>query len=354
LVEVSQQPVGHDAELQTHWPPTHCEPAPQAALEPHIHAPLVQRSALVMSHALHVPVAGEPQALKLVVVFSHVDGDVQQPRQPLFASQTQVAAAPLPVHLVPAGQTSPVEPQTQAPLVHAFAVVESQVLQTPPGVVPQFVVSIVLWQLPIASQQPVGHDVASHTQPPLMQRWPAGHTVPPAPHEQLVPTQRSAVIPHAVQALPSVAQPTLGSGRLQVLPAQQPLPLHVVEQPVQTPLLHVFVMPVQGVQAPPPLPQEPFVVPSTHLPVTSQQFVPVHDVGSHTHAPPTQRWPARHWALPPQLQVPPVQPSAVMPQLIVAEHEPPPVPQCVLSMATQAVPLSHWLPAQPQLAPRHT
>ena len=80
-----------------------------------------------MSQVLQLAVVGEPQALKLVCEVSHVDGEVQQPEQ-VVVSQTQVAAAPVPLHLVPGGQTSPVEPQTQAPLVHAFAVVASQVL----------------------------------------------------------------------------------------------------------------------------------------------------------------------------------------------------------------------------------
>lgn len=72
----------------------------------------------------------------------------------------------------------------------------------------------------------------------------------------------------------------------------------------------------------------------------SQQPV-AHDVASHTQAPPRQRWPARHLVPPPHVQVPPLQPLATMPQSIVAEHEPPPAPQCVLSMGTHAVPLSH-------------
>lgn len=291
-----------------------------------------------MSQLLQPAVVGEPQALKLVCEVSQLDGDVQQPEQ-VVASQTQVAAAPVPLHLVPAGQTSPVEPQTQAPLVHAFELVALQVLHWPPGVVPQLVVSMVVWQLPITSQQPVGHEVASHTQPPLTQRWPLGHAIPPAPHEQVVPTQRSAVMPQATHAAPPVAQPTAGPGELQVLPAQQP-PTQVAAQPAQTPLRHASPA-AHGVQAPPALPHAAVVVPSTQLLLPSQQLVPVHDVASHTQVPPRQRWPAAHLVLPPQVQVPPVQPSATMPQLIVAEHEPPPVPQCVLSMATHAVPLSH-------------
>lgn len=123
---MSQQPVGHDAESQTHWPPTHSRPAPQAALAPHWQTPLTQLSALPATHAMQVPLA--PQARKLLFVVSHVDAELQQPVQPLEPLHTQVAVAPLPVQVVPDGQALPVEPQTQPPLVHRLALVASQVL----------------------------------------------------------------------------------------------------------------------------------------------------------------------------------------------------------------------------------
>ena len=47
---------------------------------------------------------------------------------------------------------------------------------------------MVPWQVPATSQQPLGHEVASHTQPPETQCWPVGHTLPPGPQEQLPPT----------------------------------------------------------------------------------------------------------------------------------------------------------------------
>ena len=126
LAERSQQPVGHDAESQTHWPPTHSRPAPQGALAPHWQLPFTQLSALPATQATQLPLA--PQARKLVLVGSHVDAELQQPPHPLEALHTQVAAAPLPLHVVPAGQALPVEPQTQPPLVHRLALVASQVL----------------------------------------------------------------------------------------------------------------------------------------------------------------------------------------------------------------------------------
>src|SRR5204863_9992186 len=122
------------------------------------------------------------------------------------------AAPPAPVQVVPVGHVAPVEPQTQPPLVHTLALVASQVVQLP-GVLPQLVVSMVLWQTPPASQQPLGHELASHTQvPAVSQRCPAAQVLPPGPHEQAVPTQRSALAPQAMQAAPPVAQPVAGSG----------------------------------------------------------------------------------------------------------------------------------------------
>lgn len=154
----------------------------------------------------------------------------------------------------------------------------------------------------------------------------------------------------ATQAPPLVAQPTLGLSGLHVLPAQQPAQVPPVEQLVQAPLTQLLVP--QSVQAAPPTPQ--VVLPeATQLLVLSQQ-PDGHEVASHTQAPPTQRWPLAHLAPAPHMQVPPEQVSAVMPQLIVVEHEPPPAPQCVVSMAMQPVPVSHSFEGQPHAAPRQT
>jgi hypothetical protein len=247
--------------------------------------PPVQRSALLTSQALHVPDDGEPQCWKLPCDISQVEPEVQQPVQPLVALHTQVALAPLPLQTVPAGQAAPVEPHAQAPLAQRFALVGLQVAQLPPPVVPQLLVSIVLWQAPEASQQPLGHDVASQTQPPETQRWPAAQTLPPGPHEQPLPTQRSASVPQATQAAPPVAQPTPGPGVLQLEPAQQP-PVQVTAQPAQAPLTQLSPE-VHGVQLLPPLPH---CVSDgvTQLPVPSQQPLG-HEVASQTQLPPEQR-----------------------------------------------------------------
>ena len=207
---------------------------------------------------------------------------------------------------------------------------------------------MLLWQLPMMSQQPFGHDVASHMQPPETQRWPGAHWVPPGPHEQLVPTQRSASMPQATHEAPPVAQPTAGPGALQVLPAQQPL-VHVEAQPAQMPLVQLSPA-VHGVQAPPPFPHSVGEVPLTQAPLPSQQPFG-HEVESQTQPPETQCWPASH-AFPsePHWQVPPMQLSALL--LHVCAQVPPAGPQLAVPMGTQPVPLlqefaSHWQPPAP-------
>ncbi|MDB4967385.1 MAG: hypothetical protein JWN44_3074 [Myxococcales bacterium] len=273
---------------------------------------------------------------------SQAVGELQQPAQPLVALQTQLAVAPLPLQVVPAGQAAPVEPQAQAPLVQRFALVASQVLQVP-GVAPQLAVSMVLWQTPAASQQPPGHDEPSQTQPPATQRWPAVQLVPPGPHEQAVPTQRSAPLPQAVQAAPPVAQPVAGSGALQVLPAQQP-PVQLLAQPVQAPLVHDS-MPPQAVQAAPFLPQAASDG-VTQLPPASQQ--PAHEVASQTQLPPAeQRCPVGQVVPPaPHEQPPARQRSALAPQVCV--QVPPLGPQLPGPMVTQPLPLLQVFGAQTQ------
>ena len=288
----SQQPVGHDAESHTQLPLTHCRPAPQAAWVPHMHEPLLQRSALLMSQVVQLTVDGEPQCWKFDVIVSQVEAELQQPSQPLVASHTHVAAAPVPLHLVPVGQAAPVEPQTQPPLEHRLALVRSHVLQAAPPVAPQWVVSIVVWHWPLPSQQPVGHEVASQTQVPVApsQRWPAAQAVPPGPHEQAPPTQRSAVMPQLVHELPPVPQPVAGlvSLGVQLEPVQQPS--QVCAQPRQAPVGEQ-VLPgsapplVQSTQLPPLVPHCAFDG-VTHAVPLQQPLA--HEVASQTQLPPTQ------------------------------------------------------------------
>jgi hypothetical protein len=106
----------------------------------------------------------------------------------------------------------------------------------------------------VLSQQPVGHDVASHRQAPPTQRWPAlqaavaPHRHPPAPH----PSAR--VASHPTQVTPPVPQ-VASAGALQVAPEQQPPAQLVLLQPLQRPPAQVWPA-GQDSQAPPPAPQE--------------------------------------------------------------------------------------------------
>jgi hypothetical protein len=69
-------------------------------------------------------------------------------------------------------------------------------------------------------QQPLGQLVASHTQAPLKQRWPAPHAALP-PHRHCPPEHASAVIPQSLHAAPLVPQLD-APGERHVLPSQQP------------------------------------------------------------------------------------------------------------------------------------
>ena len=133
----------------------------------------------------------------------------------------------------------------------------------------------------VPSQQPVAHDVASHTHVPFTHRWPAAQEGLP-PHMHWPPAQLSALwASHAAHAAPPVPQYD------------------------SDPLLHV--------------------VPSQH-PVA-------HDVASHTHVPLTHRWPAAQEDPVPHWQVPLEQLSPAAHELDPQQYPP-----------TQYV-LSHWLPS---------
>lgn len=64
---------------------------------------------------------------------------------------------------------------------------------------------------------------------------------------------------------------------------------------------------------------------------------PVHEVLSHTHAPPTQCWPSAHAPPPPQRHTPPAQPSVVTGSH--ALHVPPAGPHVVNEMGSHTSPL---------------
>jgi hypothetical protein len=201
---------------------------------------------------------------------------------------------------------------------------------------PQSVLDVPAWQLPLASQQPVGQLVASHTHAPFT------HSCPVA---------------HVAQSPPVVPQLAL------VLPVSQVVPLqHPVAQsagPQNTTQLwpeHSSVAP-HATQAAPPAPHAPLAVPSWQLEVTSQQ--PVEQLfASQTHRPATHSWPllqatqaappvphtvlaAPPWQLPDASQQP-------LAQLFASHwHRPPVAPathSCPPGHATQAAPLAPQTP----------
>lgn len=131
-----QQPVGQDAELQTHWPPSHCWPGWHAPLMPQLHDPLVHPSA---TNAVHETQAAPPV-----------------PQLP-GAGASQLAPAQ--------------QPDAQLVLVHDVHVPvrqfcdEGHVEQSDPPV-PQYMSLLPCSQAPPTPtllQQPVGHDVPLHT-----------------------------------------------------------------------------------------------------------------------------------------------------------------------------------------------
>jgi hypothetical protein len=136
-----QQPAGQEAALQTHLPLTHAWPAPQGALPPQAHAPDAEHvSALVGSHAVH--------ATPLTPHVTNADVlHVEPEQQPVAQS-----VAPHPLHVPEAVQVCGL----------------GQVSQAPPPLPHALVVSPA-WQVLLASQHPVGHEVELQTHTPLAQ-----------------------------------------------------------------------------------------------------------------------------------------------------------------------------------------
>jgi hypothetical protein len=318
-----QQPLGHDSASHTQLPATQLVPAPQAAPAPQRHPPeaaqlsaretsQVTQAAPPVPHATADPadVQVEPEQqplgqldelqsahappaqLPLAQVWQAAPPvpqaaallpgrQVLPEQQPLgheVASQTH---AP-PTQRAPSGHAAPA-PHTQAPAAEQASAVRSQRAHAAPEGAQA--VSERARQVDPA-QHPLGHEVASQTQLPPRQRWPAVQAGPaPQAHE-----------PAAVQ-LSAVAV-------------------------------------LQVVQAPPPVPQrareaETQVVPS------QQPFG--QEVGSQTQAPATQRRPAPQTGPVPQAQLPDgAQRSAV--SASQPTHAAPPVPQVSSEGALQVAP----------------
>jgi hypothetical protein len=357
-----QHPAGHEVASQTHSPPWQLWPAEHAGPPPQVHAPAEeQASARVVSHVMHPPPPVPQEVMELVRHWF----PLQQPFGHEVASQVQ---AP-PVQCWPLGHAAP-EPQAQAPFTQASAPTGSQgthaapaaphavtevgvqvlplqqpvvqvceqpehtpfeqVCALPQGAhiapaVPQAVAEgVVHWLL--VSQHPVGQEVASQTQAPPVQCWPLGHGAP-EPQAQAPLTQESArtglqavhAMPGAPQAAAEVevqaplwSQQPLGhevSSQAHAPPEQcwpwgQPAPLPQVHAPAVHPSARVAS---QGTHERPPVPQ--LLKPEVAHVLPMQQPV-AHDWVLHTHWPLMHACPAAHCAAPPQLQAPPVQPSA--------------------------------------------
>jgi hypothetical protein len=215
----------------------------------------------------------------------------------------------------PPGQLVALQP-LQCPAVQVWPAGQAVQALPPP---PHEVTLSPLRQTP-AEQQPFGHDVPSQTQVLPTQRWPGVHVAPVPQRQSPVAEQLSDRPSQAMQLEPAI--PQAATERVeQVAPLQQPPghdvpsqthrplsqcwpPAHAADEPhAQLPSLAQWsaLDGSQGLQAPPLAPQLPSVGVLHTLPV--QQPV-AHEVASHTHAPPTQRWPLAHGGPLPQAHTP--------------------------------------------------
>jgi hypothetical protein len=134
-----QHPVGHDAELQTHWPLTHCCPGWHICPPPQLHAPAVHPSATNGVHETHA----DPEVPQLPGPGGSQFAPAQQPDGQLLA-----------VHDV------------QTP-VRQFCEVGQGEHMVPPD--PQYVLLLPGSHV-VPLQHPPGHDVPSQTQEPMTHR----------------------------------------------------------------------------------------------------------------------------------------------------------------------------------------
>ena len=157
----AQQPFGHDVPSQTQTPPLQRWPAPQGGpLAPQAQVPFGRQRSAFAPQVVHapppVPQLPTPAVRQLV--------PEQQPLAHDTPSQTQ---APL-TQCWPAAHGAPPLPHTQAPFGEQWSDrTGSQGLQAPPPLPHASIAGG--WQLP-PLQQPVGHEVASHTHAPATQR----------------------------------------------------------------------------------------------------------------------------------------------------------------------------------------
>jgi hypothetical protein len=186
-------------------------------------------------------------------------------------------------------------PQPQAPLAeHASDSVTSHATQLAPA----------MPQLPIArsrqlapSQHPDGQELSSQMQSPATHRCPATHAVPsPHAHAPSGPQRSARIASHTRQTDPATPHALADCGK-QEAPEQQPFGQLAASQPEQLPARHVS--PVgHDEHASPALPHAAASFPGRQL--LPSQHPDAHEVASHTHALPSQRWPAAQLGPPPQ------------------------------------------------------
>lgn len=153
-----QHPVGHDVASHRHAPPTQRCPAAQGAPVPHAHAPPTQPSALVASQAEQAaPAAPQAEALR---------GTQVSPLQQASGHDVALHTQAPPTQAWPSAHAS-FEPHAHAPPRQASLRVASQARQVLP-VAPHAPSELVRQIAP--SQQPLAHEVASHTHEPPRQR----------------------------------------------------------------------------------------------------------------------------------------------------------------------------------------
>ena len=289
------------------------------APQPHMQAPAVHTCGL--THAEPDPHWHWPEAEQLSVVpgshvvhsapsIPHVENDEvsqvtpeQQPAGQDVASQTHAPR----LQRWPGSHAGP-PPHVHAPLRSEHPSPYVPQLEHDPPSLPHWTELGVSHVLP--EQQPLGQELASQTQLPASHSCPDPHAAP-LPHVQApAGEQPSAFAPHALHA-PPFAPHAIAEGLTHIEPEQQPLGQVVELHPAQLPALQTCGE-GHDWHAAPPAPQTPATLPGSH--VVPEQH-PLHELPSHTQAPPWQCCPVEHAGPAPQVHVPePEQPSPVVPQ----------------------------------------
>lgn len=304
-----QQPLGQVEESHTHAPDLHADPVPHTGFAPHRHVPSdAQVSAVVALQATHAA----PLVPQVAVVFDwQVCAASQQPVAQLPALQVPPVHTPL-VQVCPTAHAPPV-PQRQVPVAEQLFAPPGHAAHAPPSG-PQAVTDSAVQVFPV--QQPVVHDVASQTQAPPTQRWPAAHAAPvPQVHAPAAEQPSVVSLLQTLQAWP--AGPHVATVRAVQTPFRQQPEGHETglqphpPAPQAWPTAHWGFAPhrhspaaeqalarvaSQVVQAAPGAPQDAPLGGATHVFPVQHPFGQL--VASQVHAFSTQRWPAAHMPLP--------------------------------------------------------